>query len=167
MVKISVVVNGKKYVRDDVEPRKLLVDFIRNDLGLTGTNIGCDTSNCGACTVLVNGKAIKSCSMLAVQVDGYEVLTIEGTSDNEEFNPLQQAFYNDHALQCGYCTPGMIMVSIDLLKNNPHPSEEEIRMGISGNICRCTGYHNIVKAIKEASEKNPLASIPLPAQKDE
>lgn len=166
MVEIRVVVNGEKYVRD-VEPRKLLVDFIRNDLGLTGTNIGCDTSNCGACTILVNGKAIKSCTMLAVQADGYEVLTIEGTSQGEDFNPLQEAFYEDHALQCGYCTPGMIMVSIDLLKNNPHPSEEEIRMGISGNICRCTGYHNIVKAIKEASEKNPLASIPLPDSKQE
>lgn len=164
MVKVNVTVNGKKFEKD-VEPRKLLVDFIRDDLGFTGTNIGCDTSNCGACTVLLNGKAIKSCTMFAVQVDGYEVYTIEGVANNGELNPLQLAFHKNHALQCGYCTPGMVMSSIDLLTNNKHPTEDEIRKGISGNICRCTGYHNIIKAIKETSQNENLSLLPSNTKK--
>ncbi len=165
MSRIQAIVNGRK-VEADVEPRKLLIDFIREDLGLTGPHIGCDTSNCGACTVLYNGRAIKSCTMFAVQADGAEILTIEGVSTDGKLHPLQQAFHENHALQCGYCTPGMIMSSIDLLTRNPNPTEEEIRLGISGNLCRCTGYHNIVKAISSVAKSHIFVS-PLKKAKEE
>jgi carbon-monoxide dehydrogenase small subunit len=138
--------------RREVEPRQLLVHFLRETLGLTGTNIGCDTSQCGACTVLLNGEAIKSCTMLAVQADGAEITTIEGLAVNGELHPIQKAFWEKHGLQCGYCTPGMILTAVDLLKRNPHPDEHEIRRGIEGNLCRCTGYQNIVKAVQYAAE---------------
>jgi aerobic carbon-monoxide dehydrogenase small subunit len=151
---VSIKVNGVQQ-EDEVEPRMLLVHYLRETLGLTGTHIGCDSSQCGACTVHLNGQAVKSCTVFAVQADGSEVTTIEGISglDNSAngMHPLQQAFWEQHGLQCGYCTPGMIMAAASLLKNNPHPSEEEIRHGIEGNICRCTGYHNIVKAIQAAA----------------
>ena len=149
---ISVTVNGIKYERE-VEARKLLVDFIREDLGLTGTHIGCEHGQCGACTIIFNGKSLKSCLMFAVQANGAEILTVEGLAKDGKLHPIQEAFWENHALQCGYCTPGMLMSSYVLLKENPNPTEEEIRKGISGNICRCTGYVNIVKAIKEASKK--------------
>jgi carbon-monoxide dehydrogenase small subunit len=149
---ISVTVNGE--VREaDVEPRLLLVHFLREVLNLTGTHIGCDTSQCGACVVLVNGASVKSCTMLAVQADGAEVLTIEGLAKNGELHPLQEGFWEKHGLQCGYCTPGMIMAAYDLLQQNPNPSEDEIRHGLEGNLCRCTGYHNIVKAVQYAAQK--------------
>ena len=147
--KITVTVDGVQY-QDDVEPRTLLVHYLREQLGKTGTVVGCDTSNCGACTVHLNGRSVKSCSVLAVQADGGEVTTIEGLSDGESLHPVQQAFHECHALQCGYCTPGMIMQAVDLLNTNPNPSEAEIREGIEGNLCRCTGYQNIVKAIEQA-----------------
>ena len=149
---IAVVVNGERYERE-VEARKLLVHFIRDDLDLTGTHVGCDTSQCGACTVHVDGKAIKSCTMLAVQADGSDIKTIEGLADGDDLHPMQTAFWEKHGLQCGFCTPGMIMTSVDLLKNNSAPSEEEIRRGIEGNLCRCTGYQNIVKAIQYAAKE--------------
>ena len=148
--KITVTVDGVQY-QDDVEPRTLLVHYLREQLGKTGTVVGCDTSNCGACTVHLNGRSVKSCSVLAVQADGGEVTTIEGLSDGESLHPVQQAFHECHALQCGYCTPGMIMQAVDLLNTNPNPSEAEIREGIEGNLCRCTGYQNIVKAILAAA----------------
>ncbi|MFN8080529.1 MAG: (2Fe-2S)-binding protein [Kineosporiaceae bacterium] len=148
--KITVTVDGVQY-QDDVEPRTLLVHYLREQLGKTGTVVGCDTSNCGACTVHLNGRSVKSCSVLAVQADGGEVTTIEGLSDGETLHPVQQAFHECHALQCGYCTPGMIMQAVDLLNSNPNPSEAEIREGIEGNLCRCTGYQNIVKAIEQAA----------------
>ena len=148
--KITVTVDGVQY-QDDVEPRTLLVHYLREQLGKTGTVVGCDTSNCGACTVHLNGRSVKSCSVLAVQADGGEVTTIEGLSDGESLHPVQQAFHECHALQCGYCTPGMIMQAVDLLNTNPNPSEAEIREGIEGNLCRCTGYQNIVKAIQQAA----------------
>lgn len=157
MTQIQLIVNGKK-VEGKVEPRKLLIDFIREDLGLTGPHIGCDTSNCGACTILLNGRAVKSCTMFAVQADGMEILTIEGLATDGKLHPLQQAFHENHALQCGYCTPGMIMSSVDLLSRNPNPTEEEIRLGISGNLCRCTGYHNIVKAISSVAKSHIFVS---------
>jgi carbon-monoxide dehydrogenase small subunit len=147
---VTVTVNGEAH-EADVEPRLLLVHFLRDELGLTGTHVGCDTSNCGACTVHVNGESAKSCTMLAVQADGCEVKTIEGMANGAELHPLQQAFWDQHGLQCGFCTPGMIMQAAWLLGENPSPSEEEIRVGISGNLCRCTGYVNIVKAIQQAS----------------
>ncbi len=147
---ITVTVNGMSH-RREVEPRQLLVHFLRETLGLTGTNIGCDTSQCGACTVLLNGEAIKSCTMLAVQADGAEITTIEGLAVNGELHPIQKAFWEKHGLQCGYCTPGMILTAVDLLKRNPHPDEHEIRRGIEGNLCRCTGYQNIVKAVQYAA----------------
>lgn len=153
MTKIELTVDGSK-VSDDVEPRMLLVQFLREKLGKTGTLIGCDTSNCGACTVHLNGHAVKSCNMLAVQADGAEVTTIEGlaaTYDGGDLHPMQAAFHECHALQCGFCTPGMIMRSVDLLNENPDPSEEEIREGLEGNLCRCTGYHNIVRAVQTAA----------------
>lgn len=153
MTKIELTVDGSK-VSDDVEPRMLLVQFLREKLGKTGTLIGCDTSNCGACTVHLNGHAVKSCNMLAVQADGAEVTTIEGlaaTYDGGDLHPMQAAFHECHALQCGFCTPGMIMRSVDLLNENPDPSEEEIRAGLEGNLCRCTGYHNIVRAVQTAA----------------
>jgi carbon-monoxide dehydrogenase small subunit len=136
---------------EDVEPRVLLVHFLRDTLGLTGTNVGCDTSNCGACTVHLDGDAVKSCTVLAVQADGAEVTTIEGMGDPGALHPLQEAFWANHGLQCGYCTPGMIMAGADLLARNPDPSEHEIREALAGNLCRCTGYHNIVKAVRDAA----------------
>ena len=136
---------------DDVEPRMLLVQYLRESLGKTGTLIGCDTTNCGACTVHLDGTSVKSCTMLAVQADGHTVTTIEGLAKDGELSPLQQAFHECHALQCGFCTPGMIMQSTALLAENPHPSDEEIRDGLEGNLCRCTGYQNIVKAVRQAA----------------
>ena len=155
MGKISVTVNGVQHT-SEVETRLLLVEYLRDALDLTGTHLGCDTSGCGACTVLLNGSAVKSCTVFAVQADGGEVSTIEGLADADGgLHPLQEGFWEMHGLQCGFCTPGMIMASVDLLKKNPNPSEEEIRKGLSGNFCRCTGYHNIVKAVQYAAEKMP------------
>jgi carbon-monoxide dehydrogenase small subunit len=151
MASVSVTVNGVRYDHD-VEPRQLLVHFIRDTLGLTGTHVGCDTSNCGACTVHLNGDAVKSCTVLAVQADGAEVTTIEGMGSEDALHPLQEAFWKNHGLQCGYCTPGMIMAGADLLTKNPDPSEEEVREALAGNLCRCTGYHNIVKAVLDAAD---------------
>jgi carbon-monoxide dehydrogenase small subunit len=147
---ITVTVNGVKHERE-VEPRQLLVYFLRDDLGLTGTNVGCDTSTCGACTILVDGKTAKACTLLAVQADGREVTTIEGLSSNGELHPLQKSFHKNHALQCGYCTPGMIMAAVGLIEENGDLSDDDIRIGLEGNLCRCTGYHNIVKAVREAA----------------
>lgn len=147
---ISVTVNGKTVSRE-VEPRTLLVDFLREHLSLTGTNIGCDTSQCGACTVHVDGLAVKSCTMLAVQADGSTVTTIEGLAQNGTLHPMQQAFWDEHGLQCGFCTPGMIMAAVKLVENNPNLTEADIRHGLEGNLCRCTGYHNIVKAVQVAA----------------
>jgi len=149
MTRITVKVDGVSY-EDDVEPRLLLVHYLREWAGKTGTPIGCDTSNCGACTVHLDGVSVKSCSVLAVQADGSEVTTIEGLA-NGEWHPLQQSFHSEHALQCGYCTPGMIMAAADLLRENPDPSDEEIREGLEGNLCRCTGYENIVRAVRRAA----------------
>jgi carbon-monoxide dehydrogenase small subunit len=150
-VPVRVEVNGE--AREDlIEPRLLLVHYLRDVAGLTGTHIGCDTSNCGACTVLLDGEAVKSCTVLAAQADGAEVTTIEGMGRDGDLHPLQEAFWSEHGLQCGYCTPGMIMAAADLLSRNPNPSEEEIRHGLEGNLCRCTGYHNIVKAVKKVAE---------------
>jgi carbon-monoxide dehydrogenase small subunit len=148
---VKVTVNGETYERD-VEPRKLLIHFLRDDLDLTGSHIGCDTGNCGACSILVDGVLVKSCMLLAVQADGATIETVEGLAQDGELNTLQQSFSDHHGLQCGYCTPGMLMSATALLRSNPHPSEDEIRKGIQGNICRCTGYVNIVAAIKAASE---------------
>jgi carbon-monoxide dehydrogenase small subunit len=148
---IKANVNGESYERE-VEPRKLLIHFLRDDLDLTGSHIGCDTGNCGACSVIVDGVLVKSCMMLAVQADGARIETVEGLGQDGELNGLQQAFSDHHALQCGYCTPGMLMSATALLRDNPHPSEDEIRKGIQGNICRCTGYVNIVAAIQAAGE---------------
>jgi aerobic carbon-monoxide dehydrogenase small subunit len=150
MTKINIRVDGVSYT-DDVDPRTLLVHYLREQLGKVGTVVGCDTSNCGACTVDLDGQSVKSCTVLAVQADGGEVTTIEGIEHDGQLDPMQQAFHDCHALQCGYCTPGMIMAARDLLRNNPNPSEEEIREGIEGNLCRCTGYHNIVKAVQAAA----------------
>jgi carbon-monoxide dehydrogenase small subunit len=150
-VKINVTVDGSTYT-DDVEPRTLLVHYLREQLGKVGTVVGCDTSNCGACTVALDGRSVKSCSVLAVQADGSEVVTIEGLQAQDgTLHPLQQAFHEQHALQCGFCTPGMIMAARDLLESNPNPSEAEIRDGIEGNLCRCTGYQNIVRAVQAAA----------------
>ncbi|MDF2368394.1 (2Fe-2S)-binding protein [Sneathiella sp.] len=151
MTTVSMTVNGKQ-VSADVAPNTLLVQFIRENLRLTGTHVGCDTSQCGACTVHVDGDSVKSCTMLAVQADGADVTTIEGLAQNGELHPMQAAFKENHGLQCGFCTPGMIMSAVDLVKRNPNPSEETIRTELEGNICRCTGYHNIVKSVKAASE---------------
>ena len=148
---ISVEVNGTTYERE-VEARRLLVHFIRDDLDLTGTHVGCDTGNCGACSVIVDGALLKSCMMLAIQADGASIETVEGLAVDGELKPLQQAFGDHHALQCGYCTPGMLMSATALLRQNPHPSEDEIKKGLQGNICRCTGYWNIFDAVKAASE---------------
>ena len=150
MTRISVRVDGVDY-SDEVEPRMLLVHYLREAVGKTGTVIGCDTSNCGACTVHLDGRSVKSCNVLAVQADGHDVTTIEGLAKGGELHPMQQAFHDCHALQCGYCTPGMIMQAIDVLNDNPHPTEQEIRVGLEGNLCRCTGYHNIVKAVQQAA----------------
>jgi aerobic carbon-monoxide dehydrogenase small subunit len=151
VAKIEIVVNGRRET-GEVEDRTLLVNFLRDTLGLTGTHVGCDTSQCGCCTVHVNGRAIKSCTMLAVQADGAEVLTVEGLAKNGHLHPVQQAFTECHALQCGFCTPGMIMATVGLLKDNPSPSEAEINHGLEGNLCRCTGYINIVKAVRRSAE---------------
>jgi aerobic carbon-monoxide dehydrogenase small subunit len=162
-IKVRVTVNGE--VREDgIEPRLLLVDYLREVAGLTGTNVGCDTSNCGACTVLLDGEAAKSCTVLAAQADGAEVTTIEGMSVDGELHPLQAAFREHHGLQCGYCTPGMIMAAADLLERNPNPSEEGVRHGLEGNLCRCTGYHNIVKAVLAAAERGGAG---VPARREE
>jgi aerobic carbon-monoxide dehydrogenase small subunit len=150
--KITVTVNGRKYTKE-VEPRLLLVHFIRDVLGLTGTNIGCDTSQCGACTIHLDGMAVKSCTVLAVQADGSEVTTIEGLASNGQLHPMQQAFWDNHGLQCGYCTPGMIMTAVKLIEGGSNLSEDEIRHGLEGNLCRCTGYHNIVKAVQAAAKQ--------------
>jgi carbon-monoxide dehydrogenase small subunit len=149
---ITVTVNGVRYT-SEVEPRLLLVHYLREHLNLTGTHIGCDTSQCGACVVHVNGVSVKSCTMLAVQCDGAEITTIEGLAQDGQLHPLQEGFWEKHGLQCGFCTPGMIMAAVDLLKRNPNPSEEEIRHGLEGNLCRCTGYENIVRAVRYAAEK--------------
>ncbi len=150
-MKVSITINGTRYERD-VEPRMLLVDYIRNEAGLTGTNIGCDTSQCGACTVHLDGAAVKSCTVLAVQADGTSITTIEGLAANGELHPMQQAFWDKHGLQCGYCTPGMIMASVKLAESNPSISDDEIRHGLEGNMCRCTGYENIVRAVKAGAQ---------------
>jgi carbon-monoxide dehydrogenase small subunit len=149
-VRLGVTVNGKRH-EAEVEPRLLLVHYLRDELGLTGTHVGCDTSNCGACTVHLNGEAVKSCTVLAVQADGAEVTTVEGIGQEGALHPLQEAFWAEHGLQCGYCTPGMIMAAADLLARNPDPSEHDIREALAGNLCRCTGYQNIVKAVKSAA----------------
>ncbi|TSD64362.1 (2Fe-2S)-binding protein [Aeromicrobium piscarium] len=152
MTRITMTVDGAT-VSDDVAPRTLLVHYLRQTLGKTGTVVGCDTSNCGACTVHLDGQSVKSCNVLAVQADGGEVTTIEGLADDGELHPVQRAFHECHALQCGYCTPGMIMQSVDLLAENPDPSDDEIRIGLEGNLCRCTGYQNIVQAVRTAAKE--------------
>ena len=149
---ITITVNGDEQ-KAEVEPRLLLAQFLRENLNLTGTHIGCDTTSCGACTILLDGKSVKSCTVLAVQADGCKVTTVEGLADGDNLHPVQEGFWEKHGLQCGFCTPGMIMSSVALLEDNPNPSEEEIRNGLSGNVCRCTGYHNIVLAIQYAADK--------------
>jgi carbon-monoxide dehydrogenase small subunit len=160
-VRVSVTVNGQPRTAE-VEPRLLLVHFLRDTLGLTGTHVGCDTSNCGACTVHLDGVSVKSCTVLAVQADGAEVRTIEGMAEGTDLHPLQEGFWAEHGLQCGYCTPGMIMAAADLLERNPDPSEDEIRDGLAGNLCRCTGYHNIVKAVQHAAQLQRRGAVPEP-----
>lgn len=150
-MQLEVKVNGKEYT-SEVAPMMSLATYLREVLRLTGTHIGCDTSNCGSCTITVDGKAVKSCTILAVQADGSDITTIEGLAQNGEMHPLQSAFKENHGLQCGFCTPGMIMTAVDILQENPNPSEDEIRRGLDGNFCRCTGYHNIVKSIQHAAE---------------
>ena len=152
MASITVTINGTKHT-SEVEPRLLLVHYLRDVLGLTGTHIGCDTSQCGACTIHVDGLAVKSCTVLAVQADGADITTIEGLAQDGQLHPLQEGFWEEHGLQCGFCTPGMIMAACQILERNPSPSEEQIRSGLSGNYCRCTGYHNIVRAIQYAAKK--------------
>ena len=149
-VKVAMTVNGGTR-EHDVEPRLLLVHYLRDVVGLTGTNVGCDTSSCGSCTVLLDGESVKSCTVLAVQADGADITTIEGLASNGELHPMQQAFREHHGLQCGFCTPGMVMAAVSLLEEHPSPSEQEVRLGLEGNLCRCTGYHNIVKAVLAAS----------------
>ena len=151
-MEVSMTVNGTTYT-NDVEPRTLLVHYLRENLRLTGTHVGCDTSSCGACTIVVNGEAVKSCTLLAVQCEGAEIKTIEGMATNGQLHPIQESFREKHGLQCGFCTPGMIMSSWQLLERNPNPSEEEIRHALEGNFCRCTGYHNIVNAVQDAATK--------------
>ena len=150
--RVRIAVNGESH-ESVIEPRLLLVHYLRETLGLTGTHVGCDSSNCGACTVQLDGEAVKSCTVLAVQADGGEIRTVEGLAQNGELHPMQEAFWANHGLQCGYCTPGMIMASVDLIEENPDPSDAEIRHALEGNLCRCTGYHNIVKAVKDAAAK--------------
>ena len=152
-MKVSMKVNGTA-CEHDVEPRTLLVQHLRENMGLTGTHVGCDTSSCGACTIIVNGETVKSCTLLAVQSDGAEIKTIEGMATNGELHPIQESFHEKHGLQCGFCTPGMVMSSWQLLERNPKPSEDEIRHAIEGNFCRCTGYHNIVKAVQHAAQQS-------------
>jgi len=149
-VKVTMTVNGVQYTRE-VEPRTLLVYFLREHLGLTGTHVGCDTSSCGACTVLLDGKAVKSCTVLAVQAEGAHITTVEGLAKDGELHPVQQAFWDEHGLQCGFCTPGMMLAAVDLLQRNPNPTDEEIRHALEGNLCRCTGYQHIVNAVKAAA----------------
>lgn len=164
MPRITVNVDGDQY-DDDVQPRTLLVHYLREQLGKVGTVIGCDTTNCGACTVHLDGRSVKSCSVLAVQADGHDVTTIEGLSRGDELHPLQQAFHENHALQCGFCTPGMIMQSLDLLAETPEPDDDQVREGLEGNLCRCTGYQNIVRAVRDASERmRPAAQAPMTQQ---
>ncbi len=151
-MQITVTINGKQHSHD-IEPRISLTQYLRETLNLTGTHIGCDTSSCGACTITLNGNAVKSCTLLAVQADGCNITTIEGMADGDNMHPIQEAFKEEHGLQCGFCTPGMVMTAADILKNNPNPTEEEIRHGLEGNFCRCTGYHNIVKSIQHAADK--------------
>jgi carbon-monoxide dehydrogenase small subunit len=148
--RVSITVNGDEHALE-LEPRELLVYVLRERLGLTGTNVGCDTSSCGACTVLLDGESVKSCTLLGVQADGHELTTIEGLATNGALNAVQDAFHEQHALQCGYCTPGFVMATVSLLRENPHPSEEQIRHALEGNLCRCTGYHNIVRAVQSAA----------------
>jgi aerobic carbon-monoxide dehydrogenase small subunit len=157
MKQITITVNGERRSAT-AEPRTLLVYFLRETLGLTGTGVGCDTSSCGACTILVNGESVKSCTMLAVQADGAEITTIEGLARNGELHPMQQAFHENHGLQCGYCTPGMIMAAVSLLRENPNPTEADVRHGLEGNLCRCTGYHNIVKSVLAAADATASVS---------
>ncbi len=168
MASVSITVDGVRY-DDTVEPRTLLVQYLRDNLGKVGTVVGCDTSNCGACTVLLNGRSVKSCSVLAVQADGQDVTTIEGLAASGELHPVQQAFHDRHALQCGFCTPGMIMAAVSLLTDEPNPSGEQIREGIEGNLCRCTGYQNIVRAIGDAAAamRTPGADRTIGASADE
>jgi carbon-monoxide dehydrogenase small subunit len=161
-VSVRLSVNGVEHALD-VEPRLLLVHALRENLGLTGTHVGCDTSSCGACTVHLDGRAVKSCTVLTVQADGAEITTIEGLGSEDDLHPLQEAFWNDHGLQCGYCTPGMIMAAAALLEENPDPTEEQVRHGLEGNLCRCTGYHNIVRAVLDAA-KSKSASVPQARQ---
>ena len=149
--RVRVEVNGETYERE-VDARRLLVHFLRDDLDLTGTHVGCDTGNCGACSVILDGELVKSCMLLAVQADGTTIDTVEGLAEGDELSPLQQAFSAHHALQCGYCTPGMVMAATGLLKENPHPTEQDVRIGLEGNLCRCTGYHNIVAAVLAAAD---------------
>ena len=151
-MEVSMTVNGTTYT-NDVEPRTLLVHYLRENLRLTGTHVGCDTSSCGACTIVVNGETVKSCTLLAVQCEGAEIKTIEGMATNGKLHPIQESFREKHGLQCGFCTPGMIMSSWQLLERNPNPSEDEIRHALEGNFCRCTGYHNIVNAVQDAASK--------------
>jgi len=151
-MQVTITVNGKSY-SNDIEPRMGLAQYLREVLQLTGTHIGCDTSGCGACTITMDGMAVKSCTILAVQADGNEITTIEGMANNGEMHPIQVAFKEHHGLQCGFCTPGMVMTAADILKNNPNPSESDIRHGLEGNFCRCTGYHNIVKSIQHAAKE--------------
>ena len=152
MSQVSITINGKTY-KNDVEPRLLLVHYIRDTLGLTGTHIGCDTSQCGACTVLIDGEAVKSCTVFAVQANGASLTTVEGLAKNGELHPIQEGFWEEHGLQCGFCTPGMLLTSIQLLERNPNPTEAEIRHALEGNLCRCTGYHNIVISVQNAARK--------------
>ena len=162
-MKVSVNVNGVSYERD-VEPRTLLAYFLRDECGLTGTHVGCDTSSCGCCVVVVDGeRAVKSCSMFAVQADGHQILTVEGLAQGATLHPIQQAFWDQHGLQCGFCTPGMMLTTYVLLKQNPNPAEADIREGLSGNLCRCTGYQNIVKAVRQASESMRQSDAAAPA----
>ena len=157
MHSVTINVNGQSRT-EEVEPRLLLVHFLRDRLGLTGTNVGCDTSQCGSCTVIMDGQAVKSCTVLALQADGGSVTTIEGLAKDGKLHPMQTAFWEKHGLQCGFCTPGMIMTAVDLLQRNPHPTEAQIREGLEGNLCRCTGYENIVRAVKSAAEMG----LPVP-----
>jgi carbon-monoxide dehydrogenase small subunit len=157
VMQVSMSVNGTAQVHD-VEPRVLLVHYLREVVGLTGTNVGCDTSSCGACTVLLDGESVKSCTLLAVQADGASITTIEGLATDGQMHPMQEAFRENHGLQCGFCTPGMVLAAVSLLQEHPHPSEQEVRHGLEGNLCRCTGYHNIVKAVLAAASTPARAS---------
>lgn len=161
-MKVSMTVNGARQ-EHEIEPRLLLVHYLRDVVGLTGTNIGCDTSSCGACTVLVGGESVKSCTLLAAQAEGAEITTIEGLATGDRMHPVQEAFQEKHALQCGYCTPGMVMATVSLLAENPNPTEAEVREGLEGNLCRCTGYHNIVQAVLHAASTGTAASSVSPS----